>query len=168
MPVKFRKIWIADETFETAGVFDVNNDGIPDIVSGEFWYQGPDFRTKHQLGTVGKYGEYYDDFSTIAMDVNGDGYLDFITGGWWGETLRWRENPGEKGGEWPEHVIARVGNVETTRAWDIDGDGQREIVPNCPGGPLVAYKLTAPGTFAAYTLYAGEQGHGLGCGDIAG
>ncbi len=168
MPVKFRKVWIADETFESAGVFDVNNDGVLDIVSGEFWYQGPNFRTKHQIGKIGKFGEYYDDFSTIAMDVNGDGYLDFITGGWWGGTLRWRENPGEKGGEWPEHVIAQVGNVETTRAWDIDGDGQLEIVPNCPGSPLVAFKRTAPGEFTAYTLYAGEQGHGLGCGDIAG
>jgi hypothetical protein len=168
MPVKFRKVWISDETFESAGVFDVNNDGVLDIVSGEFWYQGPDFRTKHQIGKVGKFGEYYDDFSTIAMDVNGDGYMDFITGGWWGETLRWRENPGEKGGEWPEHIIATVGNVETTRAWDIDGDGQLEIVPNCPGSPLVAYKLTAPGEFAAYTLYPDAQGHGLGCGDIAG
>ena len=43
--------------------------------------------------------------------------------------------------EWPEHVIAKVGNVETTRAWDVDGDGQLEIVPNTPGGPQRFYKL---------------------------
>ena len=56
------------------------------------------------------------------MDVNGDGRPDFVTGGWWGNTIRWRENPGQAGKPWPEHVIAEVGSVETTRGWDIDGD----------------------------------------------
>ena len=58
MPLKWRKVWIADETFESAGVFDVNNDGIPDIVSGGYWYQGPDFRRKHGIGEVKPAGEY--------------------------------------------------------------------------------------------------------------
>ncbi|MCG3148868.1 MAG: hypothetical protein PCFJNLEI_02317 [Verrucomicrobiae bacterium] len=174
MPVKWKKVWIADENYESAGVFDVNNDGVLDLVSGAFWYQGPDFRKKHNVGPVSKHGEYYDDFSTIALDVNGDGYLDFITGGWWGNTLRWRENPkGDPKKEWPVHVIAEVGNVETTRAWDLDGDGQIEIVPNTPMRREVrAFKLVAPGKFECHTLYTFPekqgQGHGLGCGDIAG
>ena len=41
MPLKWRKQWIAGETFESAGVFDVDGDGVPDIVSGAFWYRGP-------------------------------------------------------------------------------------------------------------------------------
>ena len=90
MPLKFRKELIADETYESAGVFDVNGDGLPDIVSGGFWYEGPDFKTRHLVGEVRAEGEYYDDFSTIPMDVNGDGRTDFVTGGWWGDTLRWR------------------------------------------------------------------------------
>lgn len=93
MPLKWRQQWVSDEIFESAGVFDVNNDGVLDIVSGAFWYQGPDFRKKHFIGPVRAEGEYFDDFSTIALDVNGDGYLDFLTGGWWGNTIRWRENP---------------------------------------------------------------------------
>ena len=136
MPIKFRKTLIADERYESAGVFDVDNDGVPDIVSGAYWYKGPDFKKAFHVGEVQAIGEYFDDFSTLPMDVNGDGYTDFITGGWWGNTLRWRENPGPAGGEWKTHVIAEVGNVETTRAWDIDGDGDLEIVPNTPGGPL--------------------------------
>jgi len=174
MPVKFEKRLIADERYESAGVFDVNNDGALDIVSGAYWYEGPEFRKQHFIGEVRAEGEYFDDFSTIPLDVNGDGYMDFITGGWWGNTLRWRENPGPKGGEWAEHIIAECGNVETTRAWDVDGDGQVELVPNTPGGPLVAYKLLTDaagkgtGRFASRTLLGAPQGHGLGFGDIDG
>ena len=56
MPVKWRRQWVSDETFEAAGVFDVNNDGVPDIVSGAWWYEGPDFRKKHAIGPVKAYG----------------------------------------------------------------------------------------------------------------
>ncbi len=173
MPVKFTRQLIASEGFESAGVFDVDGDGVLDIVSGGLWYQGPDFRRRHRIGEVQRVGEYHDDFSTIPLDVNGDGRLDFITGGWWGNTLRWRENPGEAGKEWPEHIIAETGNVETTRAWDVDGDGQVEIVPNTPGRPLIAYKLIVDaqgrgtGQFSHHPLYP-AQGHGLGFGDIDG
>ncbi|MBU4198780.1 MAG: VCBS repeat-containing protein [Verrucomicrobia bacterium] len=179
MPVKWKKVWVADECYESCGVFDVNNDGVPDIVSGAWWYQGPDYKKKHFIGKVRAEGEYYDDFSTIPLDVNGDGWLDFITGGWWGDTLRWRENPGAKGGEWPEHVIAETGNIETTRAWDIDGDGQVEIIPNTPGARNVkVFKLRRDtqgkgtgkfDTFVIHEFSEGQnQGHGLGCGNIAG
>jgi hypothetical protein len=100
--------------------------------------------------------------------------MDFITGGWWGGTLRWRENPGDPAKPWPEHVIAETGSVETTRAWDVDRDGQIEIVPNTPGGPLVIYKLNTDaagrgtGTFTPHKIMDGKQAHGLGFGDISG
>jgi hypothetical protein len=179
MSLQFRKVFLADERYESAGVFDVNGDGIPDIVSGGFWYEGPDFKKRHKIGGVKAYDEYYDDFSTIPLDINGDGRIDFITGGWWGETLRWRENTGEVGKDWPEHIIAKTGNVETTRAWDVDGDGELEIVPNTPNSPLVVYKLIrdsegkGTGKFTAHKLkFKGrendQQGHGLGFGDITG
>jgi len=173
MPLKFRKELIADERYESAGVFDVNNDGALDIVSGGYWYEGPGFTKRHDIGAVQAVGEYFDDFSTIPMDINGDGWTDFVTGGWWGNTLRWRENPGERESEWPEHVIAECGNVESTRAWDVDGDGALELVPNTPMGPLVVYKLVVEGgrgtgQFDAHTIWGEEQGHGIGFGDING
>jgi len=175
MPLRFRKVPISDERYESCGVFDVNNDGILDIVSGAYWYPGPDFCRKYRIGEVSAHGEYYDDFSTIAIDVNGDGYLDFITGGWWGKTLRWRENPkGDPTRTWPLHDIASCGSIETTRAWDVDGDGQVEVVPNTPGDPLVVYKLLTDasghgaGQFVGFRIYGQKQGHGLGFGDING
>ncbi|HBC87913.1 MAG TPA: hypothetical protein DCZ94_13245 [Lentisphaeria bacterium] len=179
MPLKWKKVWVSDETFESAAVIDVNNDGVPDIVSGGFWYQGPDFRKKHQIGQVKQYGEYFDDFSTIPLDVNGDGKMDVITGGWWGNTLRWWENPGEAGKPWKEHIVAETGNIETTRAWDIDGDGIVEIVPNTPcARDVKIFKLKTgkdgkgTGEFEKIVIHQFSeketQGHGLGCGDIAG
>lgn len=174
-PLVFRKILIADERYESAGVFDVTGDGVPDIVSGAYWYPGPDFKKKHLIGEVRAEGEYYDDFSTVPMDVNGDGFTDFVTGGWWGGTIQWRENPrGDPAKEWPEHVIAEVGNVETTRAWDVDGDGRPEIVPNTPGGALRVFKLITDdegkgtGRFSEHVIYSGRSGHGFGFGDIDG
>jgi VCBS repeat protein len=166
--LKFRKQIVSGEAYETAAVFDVDHDGNPDIVSGAWWYPGPTFTTKHKIGDIRKEGEFYDDFSTIPMDVNGDGYLDFITGGWWGNSVRWRENPKGKTTEWPEHVIAECGNVETTRAWDIDKDGTVDIVPNNPNRPLLAFRLNkSTRVFNKYILYE-KQGHGFGFGDING
>lgn len=174
MPLKFRKMLIADERFESCGVFDVNNDGYPDIVSGSYWYEGPDFLKQHRIGDVDAVGEYFDSFSEIPLDVNGDGYTDFITGAWWSQTLRWRENPGPGGGDWPLHDIARVGNIERCCAWDVDGDGVVELVANTPAGPLRVHKLVTDsagrgtGEFVEYVLREEPQGHGLGFGDING
>ena len=174
-PLRFQRIVVSDERYESCGVFDVDNDGALDIVSGAYWYPGPAFNRKHRVGTVRAEGEYFDDLSTIPLDINGDGYLDFVTGGWWGDTLRWRENPkGDPSKEWPEHVIAKTGNVETTRGWDLDGDGVPEIVPNAPGGPVRVYKLVTDaagkgtGRFREVVVHEKPSGHGLGCGDING
>ena len=171
-PIQFVKTKIASESYESVGVLDVNNDKIPDIVSGAFWYEGPDYLDRHFINSPGRYGEYWDDFSTIPFDVNGDGLMDIITGGWFGKSLVWKENPGSES-EWQEHQIAKTGNIETTRAWDIDGDGILEIVPNTPNDSLVIYRLVKEeqgkgfGKFDAHRI-AEKNGHGLGFGDING
>jgi len=171
-PVAFRKQLIATESAESAGVFDVNGDGQLDIVSGSYWYQGPDFKKKHFIAVFNRVGEYFDDFSTIPMDVNGDGKMDYVTGGWFGATLVWMENPGTNQA-WTTHEIAKTGNVETTRSWDVDGDGFDEIVPNTPNKPLAYYKLNrdasgkATGSFERVEV-APTHGHGLGFGDVNG
>ncbi|MBM4042723.1 MAG: VCBS repeat-containing protein [Planctomycetes bacterium] len=177
-PLRFEKVFISDERYEAAGVFDVNNDGHLDIVSGAYWYPGPKFDRKCKIGPVMAAGEYFDDFSTLPLDVNGDGYVDLVTGGWFGQCLVWKENPkGDPTKAWEVHKIADTGNVETTRMWDIDGCGVPEIVPNTPGAPQKVFKLVTDergrgtGAFKEHVIYAPEKGgtgHGFGCGDING
>lgn len=179
-PLRFQKILIADERFESCGVFDVNGDGQLDIVSGEYWYEGPEFTRRHRIGEVQAVGEYFDDFATIPVDVTGNGYPDIVTGAWFLKTLRWWENPlagGDPDAEWTEHTIAEVGNIERPMAWDLDRDGVLEIVPNCPSEPMRVFKLATDdagrpaGRFDEHTVYTpaeGGCGHGLGAGDIAG
>ena len=119
---KFRKQVIAFESAESVGVMDVDNDGILDLVSGSYWFKGPEYIDRFTIGQVKQYGEYFEDFSTIPMDVNSDGKMDYITGGWFEGKLIWKENPGNNK-EWATHLIAETGNVETARGWDLDGDG---------------------------------------------
>jgi len=170
--LRFKKQLIASESAESVGVFDVNGDQNLDIVSGSYWYEGPLFLNRHFIGQVERVGEYFDDFSTIPMDVDGDGKIDFITGGWFSKTLRWRKNPGNDQ-EWLLLDIASTGNIETIRAWDVDGDGFEEIVPNTPGNPLIYYTLKRDNKNKALaefvkTRVIDKHGHGLGFGDING
>jgi len=173
MPVKFKKRLLDSVTYEAAAVFDVNNDGVLDVVCGEYWYEGPDFGKKHKICDVEPVDDYYDDFSDYPLDVNGDGYLDIITGAWWGQTLRWRENPGNDG-EWQVHDIDKCGSIETTRFYDVDNCGTVEIFPNTPGEPQAFYKLIkdeqgkGTGRFSKYVISEGPSGHGMGFADING
>ena len=170
MALKFRKEQISSESFESANAWDVDGDGVLDIVSGGFWYKGPNFHMRYWIGDVPRVEEYYDDFSTLPLDLMGTGRKGFVTGGWWGCNLRWRECPENPTKPWPEHILIEgIGNVETTRMWDVDGDGQLEIVPNTPGAPFAYYKPNlATRTLERHLISETPIGHGYGFGDIDG
>jgi hypothetical protein len=171
--IRFTRYFVAAESYESVGVFDVDNNGHPDLVSGDFWYENAGeqkgiFRQRHLIGNQKRFDQYYDDFGSIPMDINQDGYLDVVTGGWFGQSIRWLENPGAgKDKPWPIHEIAKVGNVEAVRSWDVDGDGMQDIVPNTPRNPLKYFQWQKDGTFKENTIWPIHD-HGLGFGDING
>lgn len=172
-PLVWQRTRIGDVIYEAGAVFDVNNDNTLDIVTGEYWFEGPAFVKRYKICDHQRVDDYYDDFSDYPLDVNGDGFQDIVTGGWWGGTLRWLENPQGKPLPWKVHDIDKCGNIETTRFWDVDGDGRVEACPNA-GGHIVAYSLVVDangkgtGRFAKHVLKQGGVGHGLGFGDING
>src|SRR3954447_12086438 len=46
----FKKIQLTDKFWAEGATFgDFNHDGKMDIASGPFWYEGPDFKKRHEL-----------------------------------------------------------------------------------------------------------------------
>jgi hypothetical protein len=168
--VKFNKRKLDSGTYEACSVFDVDGDGIKDIVCGAYWYKGPSFTEKYKICDVLAEGEYFDDFSDYPLDVNGDGKSDIITGGWWGMKVRWRENNGKN--LWNVHELEHCGCIETIRYYDIDGCGTVEVIPNTPGEKQFFLKLDkdsnekGKGSFTKYVIGENPSGHGMGIGDI--
>jgi hypothetical protein len=174
LSIVFRKRKISDEPYEACSAFDVDNDGIVDIVSGAYWYEGPDFNVKHKICEVASIGEYHDDFCDYPMDIDGDGHTDIVTVSFWSPAVRWRRNPGRPGVLWETFDIGPSSDNETLRFYDIDGCGVPEIFSNAIREPQKLFKLIVDangkgtGTFAQYVIGEEEAGHGLGFADVNG
>jgi hypothetical protein len=169
----FERQRIGTGTYEAASAFDVDRDGTIDIVSGEYWYAGPDFTVAHKIRDIAQVSDYFDDFADYPMDVNGDGYTDIVTGGWWGATLQWVENPQGQPVPWTVHDVEHVGSIERDCFYDIDQDGQVEVFP--VSSPVLCFKLVrdaagkGTGVFEKHLLTEeGGGGHGIGFGDVNG
>src|SRR5215831_5474251 len=104
----FKKVQLTDQFWaEGADIGDFNHDGKMDVVSGPFWYEGPDFKKRHEIwpanasfkrkksdgteepipgfeGGLGVNNAYSECFLTYAYDFNGDGWTDVIVYGFRG------------------------------------------------------------------------------------
>ena len=98
----------AKSAFEAAGVLDVNRDGKLDIVSGDTWYEGPNW-TPHHTRDVTKQGTYYNCFAALPLDADGDGDADYVTVGYFTKNVGWVENPGDSNTPWTYHEIGLPG-----------------------------------------------------------
>ena len=150
----FRKIQLTDNFWsEGAAYADINHDGIMDIVSGPFWYAGPDFKTRHEYrkatqdsftttntagesitipgfeGAKGEKNDYSDDFLTFTYDINGDGWPDIIVVGYPGKEAYWYENPRDNSNtSWARHTIIDSTDDESPGFGDLLGDGKAELL----------------------------------------
>jgi hypothetical protein len=165
--ILFERKMIDPGASEPAAVADINGDGKPDIVSGEFWYEGPNW-TKHRFREIQFTNNYVDDFSDLPMDVNGDGRVDIVSCAWFAKRVWWSENPGNTGGLWKDHSIETGFNVEFAFLVDLDNDGKaREILPEFgnANAPLTWYEAKK-GTFVPHVVSEKSYGHGIGAGDV--
>src|ERR1700757_2565891 len=78
--ILFEKKMIDAGISETCAIGDFNNDGRPDIFSGEAWYENPTWK-RHEVRHLQEYGTYLASLTDLALDVDGDGNLDVISSG---------------------------------------------------------------------------------------
>src|SRR4051812_25216721 len=92
----FKRTQLSDQFWcEGANFGDLNNDGVNDLVSGPWWYEGPAFKKRHEFypatntfqlklgpmtgvdvpgfeGTLGVANKYSDNFFVWVLDFNND------------------------------------------------------------------------------------------------
>jgi len=173
-----KKTLDTDHLNEGIAVFDVNNDGKPDITAGPKWYEGPKF-VPHPLRKLDEVlnDEFVNSNGEHALDVNADGWTDVVSASWFSDKVYWYENPGKKGlpaeQPWKPHLIATGQHCcEGTLLEDLDGDGDPELIVNSweQSKPMTVIRIK-PGKQPRYQvidLGAPGTGHGIAVGDING
>ena len=194
----FTRIQLSDQFWsEGANFGDLNNDKVYDIISGPWWWEGPDFKKRHEYypatttfklklgpmttvdvpgfeGTLGKDNKYSNNFFAWAFDFNKDGWNDILIIGFPGTDSSWFENPRGKGGHWPRHKIFEQTDNESPTFADLTGDGRPELVCITKGQYGYAEPdwtdPSKPWTFHPITPNNkyGSFTHGMGLGDVNG
>src|SRR5436190_15439074 len=119
----FKKIQLTDKFWSEGATFgDFNHDGKMDVVSGPYWYEGPDFNQRHEYdttnrksaagsapfkkkladgteqtiegfeGALGSNNTYSDNFFAFTYDFNKDGWDDILIINFPGDDAAWYEN----------------------------------------------------------------------------
>src|ERR1051326_1116963 len=105
----FKRIQLHDQFWsEGANFGDLNNDGINDLIAGPWWWEGPDFKKRHEIypatttfnlklgpmtsvkvpgfeGTLSSQNTYSDNFFVWVIDFNKDGWNDILVVGFPGK-----------------------------------------------------------------------------------
>jgi len=194
----FKKIQLNDQFWcEGANFGDLNNDGKMDLISGPWWWEGPDFKTRHEYypakatfqlklgpmttltvpgfeGTLGSKNTYSDNFFAWAYDFNKDGWNDILIVGFPGQDTSWFENPKGAAEHWVRHKIFEQTDNESPTFTDLTGDGKPELICITQG----RYGYAQPDWDAPAKPWKfhpispdnhyGNFTHGMGTGDVNG
>jgi hypothetical protein len=194
----FKRVQLSDQFWsEGANFGDLNNDGKNDLISGPWWWEGPDFKKRHEFypakatfqlklgpmttvsvpgfeGTLGSKNTYSDNFFVWLYDFNKDGWNDILVIGFPGQDTSWFENPKGDDRHWTRHKIFAQTDNESPTFTDITGDGKPELVCITKG----QYGYAAPDWTAPEKPWKfhpispnnnyGNFTHGMGVGDVNG
>ena len=110
--LRFEKVQISKYFWsEGSAIADINRDGHTDIVAGPFWYEGPEFKVRHEIlpatetfkrqradgaeetvegfeGALGTHNAYSNAFVEFVYDFNHDGWPDVLVIGFPGISLQ--------------------------------------------------------------------------------
>lgn len=194
----FKKQQLTNEFWaEGVAIGDLNNDGHVDVVYGPYWWEGPDFKTRHTIypdtktstikkedgtevtirgfkGAGSGENEYSDNFITYTHDIDRDGWLDVLVIGHPGTEAFWYRNPQKSGAPWTKHLAFSSVDNESPMFVDITGDGEPEIV--CSSGGFLGYAAPDPanrlGEWKWHSISPKgswqRYTHGIGVGDVNG
>jgi hypothetical protein len=158
----FEKVKLTDQFWcEGADTGDFNHDGKPDLAAGPFWWEGPEFKIRHEYrpatktskikkadgteatvagykGALGNENDYSDNFFTFVCDLNGDGWDDIIVVGLPGEPQFWYENPkgakaADGSGHWTQHKAMDVLDNESPVFGELFGNRKPVMMGNANG-----------------------------------
>lgn len=167
---------------EGVDIGDFNRDGSSDIVNGPYWFQGPDYKTRHLYAPVAPTGRDVSlgwevgpanaPWGNHVADFNGDGWDDIMIFERLESTVWWYENPKGGTGMWKRQAGRSAIGHESRHIGDIQGDARPEFIGASKdslgwfepdwASPASAWKFHGMGKGEF------EFGHGLGMGDVNG
>ncbi len=178
----FTKQVLTEKFYSEGATFgDVDGDGHNDIVSGPYWYKGPEFTERFEIYPPQEFqpSGYSQNFLTFAHDFDRDGHLDLMRIGFPGAETVWYQNPGpdkvhNKQLHWKEHIVFDVTDNESPGLMNLVGDETPELVFQTDG--YFGFAVPDPNDpYAKWTFHpvseqiaGGRFTHGLGVGDVDG
>ncbi len=153
---------------------DINHDGIPDVISGPFYYLGPDYTDRREFTAARSYSpsnNFPEGMVYHAADYNGDGWTDILVVN--SRPVYLYVNPKGEARRWDRFNVVPSSTSEINIFKDIDGDGKPDVLfagpnmvmayakpdPANPTAPWKVHNISEPGLGGA---------HGMGVGDING
>ena len=157
---------------------DINSDGNPDIVAGPFWYEGPTFKSAHEIYEpvpLPLADSPSNSMFSFVHDFNGDDRPDvLVLGRVHKHEAKWYENPGETDELWKSHFAFERVRGESPELVDLDGDGVPQLIchwngrwgyiQSDPAAATEPWKFTPVGDDEDWPQFY----HGQGIGDVDG